>query len=353
MYKYIFIFFIFFSSAQAQVNNHSLLGDWTKVKEQAIDGSKNISGRFNRSIYWHVSTNKISMKNDRMNSSIDNNAIDYIRVGNHISTSPDSGYNILKLTNDSLIVVENIKGKIEKDKVQKIWFVKTSKITSAYKEKHKNDSVLTATPSFTPILKKDFMTEVKAIFLKNKSLTNLIFKGNLIIYPKKRTIKLETVDQKIAGTKNFQTIKGAAENSFVNWNLTNFENFETIYIPYVIESKVVDASNGVKFATIDMHFFRDVADLSTLNDPKMADLELAQKTMQKAVIFLQSKKYDKAVEFFNKGYELDSTKVDALYNIVSIYSFLKDKNNMCLTLKKLKDLEQTDGTKLYDQFCIQ
>lgn len=354
MFKYIFIFFLFFSNVQAQINNQSIVGSWTKVKEQAIDGSKNISARFGRSNHWQISTTKINMKNEMIYVYINKDAIDYIKDGNHLSTSPDSGYNIVKLTSDSLVVVENIKGKIDKDKVQKIWFVKTSKIISSISEKYKNDSVLTATSNYTPILKKDFLPEVKTALVNSRVMTNFAFTGKLIISPKKKTIQLKTDDSKISGNKNFLIIKEIVEKSFANWDLTDFQNFSTIYIPYSAKSIVVAANNATNFGSISMGFFGDPNDdKAASTEPSLDDLEQAQKHMQKAVNFLQSKKYDKAVEFFNKGFALDPTKVDALYNIVSIYSFLKDKDKMCLTLKKLKDLEQTDGTKLYNQFCVQ
>lgn len=344
---------MFFIKTQAQVNE-SLIGDWTKVKVKALDGSRDLSARFSMSNYynWQISPTEIRIRTDAAYAK-GNTSFEYKRAGDLINTSSDEGYKIDKLTGDSLVVVENLKGKTEKDKIQKTWFVRTSKITNEYKEKFKNDSVLWATPLFTPTLKKDFMVEVANNFRKRNSFTNLIFKGNLIINPKKRTVKFETDDQKINTDKNFQTIKGEAENSFSDWNLNNFENFDNIYIPYVVESKVINSSDGIKISYVRIYFFiKNPSDIEKLSGPKMQDLEKAQKIMKKAVVYLHNKNYDMAVEYFNKGYDLDPTKVDALYNIVSIYSFLKDKPKMCKTLKKLRDLEQTDGTKLYDDFCV-
>lgn len=353
MYKYILIFLVTFIQIKSQVNNQLLINDWTRVKLKTIDGSRDLSEPFSVSQYynWQITQKKICMKTESIYIN-PNGCYDYTIDKQILRTTLDSGYRVVKLDKDSLIVVEDIKGKIEKDKVKKIWFVRTSKIIDEYNEKTKNDSTLIATQLFTPTLKKYFLSDEAKDFLKMNTYPSFVFKGNFIIYPKSKKINFIANEEKINQDKNFQIIKLAAENSFNDWKLDDFQNFDKIYIPFILESKNEKMKSGMIFKGLRIYFFMDnVTDISKVYGPKMEDLELAQEKFQKAVSYLQNKNYDKAIEFFNKGYELNNSKVDALYNIVSIYSALKDKPNMCLTLKKLKDLEQTDGTKLYNSYC--
>lgn len=353
MRKYIFIFFIIFNHIKSQVNKQLLINNWTKVKTSTIDGSKDLSEPFAVSEYynWQITPKQICMKTESIYIQ-PNGCYDYTIDKETLRTTPDSGYRIAKLDNDSLIVVEDIKGKTEKDKVKKIWFVKTSKIIDEYKSKTKNDSILVTTPFFTPTLKNYFLLEVAKDFQKKNIYPSLLFKGNLIIYPKEKQIDLVANEEKFNLDKNFQIIKTAASKSFNDWNLDNFQNFDKIYIPFILESKIEKMKGGMTFKGVRIYFFMDnFSDIQKIYGPKMEDLKLAQENFQKAISYFQNKKFEKAIEFFNKGYELNTSKVDALYNIVSIYSQLKDNDNMCLTLKKLKDLEQVDGTKLYNEYC--
>ncbi len=354
MFKYIIIFVFLFFQSKAQINNQSVIGDWTKVKFRTLDGSKDLSEPYNVSKYynWKISTTKICMRMESVYPNA-NYCYDYKMNNKVLQTTPTSGYEIEKLEKDSLILFEKIDGKTEKDKIQKIWFVKTSKITNEEIEKHKDDSILIAYPLYTPQMKVDFMSEVAKNFNKKNNYPDLLFKGNYIIYPKKQRIEFQSDDKSIFENKNFLLLKSIAENNFNNWDLKNFEHFEKIYIPFIFESKYERLKSGGTFKGARIYFFmNDFKDIPKVYGPKMEDMELAQENFKKAVSFMQNQKYEKAIEYFNKGYELNNTKVDALYNIVSLYSQLKDKDNMCLTLKRLKDLEQTDGTKLYNEYCI-
>ena len=84
----------------------------------------------------------------------------------------------------------------------------------------------------------------------------------------------------------------------------------------------------------------------------MEDLRSSDENFKKGIIAYQNKKYEKAIDFFIESYKFDNRKIDALYNISSIYSLLNDKINMCECLKKLKDLEQVEGVKQYNDNCI-
>ncbi|MNY10597.1 hypothetical protein D3C86_1435830 [compost metagenome] len=107
-----------------------------------IDGSKNISESFSSSKFylWQISNKKLCMDSDPVNS-YEESCIDYKLENNFIRTSLESGYEITKLTADTLIVVERIKGITENDKLKKLWFVNSAIIKNNYISKYKNDSM--------------------------------------------------------------------------------------------------------------------------------------------------------------------------------------------------------------------
>lgn len=219
MYKYIFILLFLSSKINAQINNQNLIGDWTNIKIRTLDGSKDLSRISYPEYYnWQISSARICRHSTPIYSTTNsyNNCIDYTLDKNMLRTSSVSGYKIEKLDNDSLIVIESIDGKIEKDKIRRIWFVRTSKILNENKDKHKEDSVLVATPLFTPQLKENFMLEVSKKFMAKNIFPDLLFKGNIIIYPKEQKIEFKPDEDDLIKNKNFQQIKFFAENSFQN-----------------------------------------------------------------------------------------------------------------------------------------
>ncbi|MDP2161034.1 MAG: hypothetical protein Q8K02_11165, partial [Flavobacterium sp.] len=182
MYKYFSIIFLLFTSAaNSQINSDYLTGEWVKVKNRMIDGSKNVSETFSSSKFymWQISTHRLCMDHDPINSYIEN-CFEYKLEDNFIRTSLESGYEITKLTTDTLIVVERIKGIDENDKQQKLWFVKSSIIKNNYISKHKNDSILIANEHFTPTLNKNFIKEINKNFMKKTLYPNFNLIGNIV-----------------------------------------------------------------------------------------------------------------------------------------------------------------------------
>ncbi|MGL6126126.1 hypothetical protein, partial [Chryseobacterium artocarpi] len=72
---------------------------------------------------------------------------------------------------------------------------------------------------------------------------------------------------------------------------------------------------------------------------------------KKGLEAISNQKFDKAIEFFIKAHEYDNTNTDGLYNAQSILLAQNNVSDACIVLKRLKDLEQTEGTKLYNEKC--
>lgn len=358
MYKYLLIILLLYTSiANSQINGQYLTGEWTKVKSRMIDGSKNISESFLSSKFytWRISSKNLCMDSDPINS-YEEYCLDYNLENNFMRTSLESAYEITKITSDTLIVVHRIKGINEYDKIEKLWFVKSSIIRNNYVNKHKNDSILIANEHFTPTLNKDFMDDIYKNFIKKNKYPNFNLIGNIIFYPKQRKLELEIINSLdknvIENKKDVDFIKSTIEKTYESWTLNDFNNFTKIYIPFLIKSQSYKYNGGGYKGSAIFYFINNIDFAEKIYGIKMEDLRSSNKNFNNGIIAFQDKKYEKAIIFFEKSYEIDNQKIDALYNIAAIYSLLNDKTNMCDCLKKLKDLEQVQGTKQYNDNCL-
>jgi tetratricopeptide (TPR) repeat protein len=358
MYKYLLIILLLHTSiANSQINGQYLTGEWTKVKSRMIDGSKNISESFLSSKFytWRISSKNLCMDSDPINSD-EEYCLDYNLENNFMRTSLESAYEITKITSDTLIVVHRIKGINEDDKIEKLWFVKSSIIRNNYVNKHKNDSILIANEHFTPTLNKNFMDDILKNFMKRNKYPNFNLIGNIIFYPKQRKLELEILNSLdknvIENKKDVDFIKSTIEKTYDSWTLNDFNNFTKIYIPFLIKSQSYKYNGGGFKGSPIFYFINNIDFVEKIYGIKMEDLRSSNKNFNNGFIAFQDKKYEKAIGFFEKSYEIDNQKIDALYNIAAIYSLLNDKTNMCICLKKLKDLEQVQGTKQYNDNCL-
>lgn len=358
MYKfYITISLLFFTFTKAQINTQFLPNEWIKTKTRMLDGSKNISeafltSKFNR---WKITNQKLYTVSDPISAN-GQSSINYKLQQNFIKTSEESGYEIQKLTQDSLILIERINGIKEDDKIKKHWFIRSSIIKKKNINVHKNDSVVIANEHFTPTLNKGFAGDFLKEFNKKSRYPVFNLVGNIIFYPKKEKLQIQISNNSdqdvIKNQKNIDFIKTTIEKTYSNWNLNDFKNFNKVYLPFVIRSYYNRFDGGTSSGTTIFYFINDPNDIEKIYGIKMEDLILSNENFQKGVKAIEKENYEKAINYFLKSYEIDNRKIDALYNIVSIYSFKQDKINECKYLKMLMDLEQTEGIRNYNEKCI-
>ncbi|SHE80448.1 hypothetical protein SAMN02787100_0875 [Chryseobacterium sp. OV279] len=354
MSKYISFFLIFMIiKTNAQINKQQLIDNWALVKSSMLDGSRDLSSYSGRASIWKLSDHKICEYVDPI---FEERKTCYdIKIENkNIRISPKTFYEIEKLSTDTLVIIERIDGITGNDKIKKKWLVRTSKLQNEYLSTLKNDSIVEASYYFTPSLKKNIFSD----FLE-RSMTdngrNLSLSGNIIIYPKKQKINFqsESTDQSKKNLENIEFLKSIVEKSYPSWNLAGFEKYDQIIIPYHIETKIGDDSSQA--SSMKFSFFKnDRKDLDKYPNRaivKIKDKMLAAEAYNKAMEALDKKKLDKAIELFNKAFDLNNTNVDALYNAASISLDKKDMPTACTALKKLKDFEQVEGTKLFNELC--
>ncbi|MBB6333351.1 tetratricopeptide (TPR) repeat protein [Chryseobacterium sediminis] len=267
-----------------------------------------------------------------------------------MKTSDLVAYQIEKLTSDSLIVIQKVTGIDSPDKIRKMWFIKSSIILNNFVKEKKNDSVIIASENFTPALKRNIISEIFDNYSQKDFSHDFNLKGNILIFPKKQKIEVETEnkDQTKANQKGIAFFKTTLEKNYHLWDLTGFEKFEKIIIPYNINSRSGNLGNEVNTISIVFHDYSD----DTKGFPvSIKNKKLSLENFDKGVDASNSNKFEKAIQFFNEAHEYDNTNTDALYNIVSI-SIAQNKTDVaCTALKKLKDLDQKEGIKLYNEKC--
>ncbi|WP_133121704.1 tetratricopeptide repeat protein [Chryseobacterium sp. PMSZPI] len=351
MYKYFFLLFIVISTHLTSQINTQLLqnSSWTVVKFGTLDGSRDLSQSGSKTSLWKITGNTLCIYSDPIFMDI-KSCLDFKLEKETILTSKNAGYQIEKLTRDSMIVTQRIDGIEDPDKIRKIWLVNRSVIVNDFINKNKAESIV-ATKDFTPSLKKNIIFEVLDVYSKNGYFHDLKLKGNILIFPKKQKIEIETKEESKKNEASINLFKTTLEKNYHLWDLTGFENFEKIIIPYYFYSNVGKNENninkvGIKFFDDnDSHDSEDVA--VYIKDKKVSD-----QNFNKGIEALDHKKFDKAIEFFNKAHEYNNTNTDALYNVVSISFAQNNINSACLALKRLKDLQQTEGTKLFNEKCL-
>lgn len=357
MYKFSLVLLLFsFFTAKSQVNPNLLYDEWIKTKTRMIDGSKDVSEAFLSSKFhrWKISKQKLQIDSNPI-STYNKSDLDFEIENNYIITSPYSGYEIIKLTQDSLIVVERIKDVNENDKIRKHWFVKSAIIKNYFIDKYKNDSIIIASENFTPVINKNFIGEILKEFQNKNNFPNFNLIGNIVFYPKKNKLEIEITnpdDKEVSNNyKNIDFIKRTLEKTYPNWNLNYFKNFDKVYLPFIIKSYSNKKNNIVSKGTPIYYFISEISDIDKIHGITMENLRLSGENFEKGIKAFQTENYDKAIDYFLKSYEIDNRKIDALYNIASLFSLKQDKINECKYLKILSDLEQTQGMKSYNEKC--
>ena len=349
MYKLFLLLFLSISLQFSSQINTGLLSNssWTSIKSSMLDGSRDLFQKPSSFLLWKINGNNLceyidpwySERKSCVNVKIEKNAI-------RVADKPI--YEIEKLTSDSLIIIEKPEGVTFPDKIRKRWFVKTSEVLKDFTDKATGDSIIITSRNVMPSLKRGINFELLESYSKKKNTLNFETIGEIRIFPKKQEVEV-TVDSKKHNKDNQAAIeffKSTLEKDYKVWDLTGFEKFEKIIIPYYFMVKLDDVDSSLAFFC-KVSFEKDEKTVVRIKD-KFVSVE----NFNKGLKAINSQKFDNAVYFFNKAHEDDNTNTEALYNIASIATAQNKTDVACTALKRLKDLEQTEGTKLYNEKCL-
>lgn len=348
MYKFFLIVFLSISLQLSSQINTQLLSNtsWTKVDSKMLDGSRDLSGDLYRFLVWKINGSKVCEHVDPW-AVERTKCVDVKFEKNLMRFSSQSDYQIEKLTQDSLIVVQKIAGVTFPDKIRKMWFVKTSALVKDFTDKATGDSIVITSREISPTLKNEFVSEMMESYSKKNYTHDFTVEGEIMIFPKKLKVEVGIGGKKYIenNQKSIELFKSMLQKDYKIWDITGFEKFEKIIIPYRFISKMEEGSGNMVFYN-RMPLKENKGIIIDIKD-KRTSLE----NFNKGVEATNKQKYDNAIYFFNKAHEDDNTNTESLYNIASISLALNNVNVACTALKRLKDLEQTQGTKLYKEKC--
>lgn len=225
-------------------------------------------------------------------------------------------------------------------------FINSTTLTNQWKSKLINDRILLANESYTPKLNDiNFLKRINKYYSKFKR-SDLKLTGNFVLYPKLKKVEFEV--KHVVNNKKYQDgvtfLIAQIEKSYTDWDVIGFEDFEQIKIPSLI---IMNSSAS----PLEIIFFPKYNWSMESLKAKDERLALSKQNYESGLLAFNKKSYERAIKLFEKSYELNFENLDALYNIATCYSFLGDEENTCKTLVKLKNLEQTDGTLLFNKKC--
>ncbi len=339
----------------SQINKELLYDEWIKVDTRKLDGSKDLTNLGNENIYmeWSFTKSEFCTNSSPIINTFKNcHSLNLNR--NIIKINENAYHEISKVTKDTLEVVLRLKHITEPSEISKFVFVKKSFLKQQNLTNYYNvaENTLTAFKFFTPTVSN---TKYNSHIIgyddkKNSEWGNYTFICNFIIFPKLKKTELILLNKEdnLNNMKYFEKYENDYSDSFKNWELKNFIEFDKITVPLIIISKNSEKNKYKK----TLYLTNDINDHIEVYKPTLDDIKAYEDNFRYAVFAFNQNEFNNAINFFHKAYIANPKKVDPLYNIVNIHFHLKDIKSACETLKILVHLEQTEGIKLYNEHCL-
>jgi hypothetical protein len=341
-----FIAICIFNLILAQNYNKDIQGAWVTVFKEMKDGSTYIPKSCN------PFPNKFIFVDDKLCiNKQDNLCLDFKISKNFIKTSESSGYIIEKVNSDSLVIVQSIVG-AEDDKLERMYFVRQEKVLDQQKKIHTEKNIV-ANSLFFPPMKKNLSSVLNEFFKRKYKYVNLNFVGSIIIYPQQNKVSTEIKYSSDNNKERIDYIKYIIDHTFDIWDLKDFSNYESVTLPFILEIKNENIGDGSQ-KEISLSFLsQNINDFNCINGILYQNLKKSNELFIEGINATKRKKYENAISFFNESYTLNNSNIDNLYNIATVYAMQNDIFNACKTWEKLKNMNQIQGKKLFQQNCKQ
>jgi len=345
------VFFIVLTSlltnVNAQINKADLLGSWVKTRTEMKDSSELVPVYQGYVNHFDMTFEKKSYTTNYYPAQKYSNATSSYKLRkNKIVTSKYFAFEIEKLRNDSLVIVEKM-AKMSNDKLKRHYLIKKEKIRAQLVKAHIGLNSFVAKPYYTPLFSGNIQRYLNRGLQKRH--TNLNLKGNIKLFTKEQKVETEITFRSKNGLYQEKIILDLLNNSFEKWDLTGFEEFDNIIIEFVIiMDKKGKNSYGIKIRLLT-NSWEQLQGLYGLTYSQISD---GGKYLKLGIRSYERKDMKNAITYFSKAFESNHTLVDALYNRALCYYESKEFNKACYDWKKLIDLGQKRADVLFKDHCI-
>ncbi len=342
---FIICLFFYFSGSFGQSVPPEISGKWVKLKTVMKDGSKLFSRFEEDSSYISFTFEKKQLCiNGNPTHKSNQSCFDFELINDFIKTSQYSGYLIEQITKDSLIISEKIEGRTD-DKLRRYYLVKQETLFSLFKEKNKNSKHIVASKLYSPTTVSSVELDLNHAFTNNYS--NFELSGSLILLPKEKRINTQITFATVSDSARIKTIRKVLNATYKKWDLGEFNDYESVELPFVLKSEITRKYWGVKL----LFYTDDIDELDIVSGGSLEDLRIAGDYFTKGIEAYQDKKYFKASEYFTECYKKDPKNLDALYNKALVYYESGDLINACNVWAEIQKLGQVTGRNLHQKYC--
>ncbi|ESU27439.1 hypothetical protein FSS13T_06990 [Flavobacterium saliperosum S13] len=140
----------------------------------------------------------------------------------------DSGYIIEKISQDSLTVSDSFESG-----AKRYHFINQDNARKENIMKYEGQDVIVASTYCTPTQSTNIYEPINKI-LKGRIKGNLIIEGTLKIHIKEKKIETTIISENLENNKTLNKISESLNDTFEFWNLTHFDKFKTVEIPFKI-----------------------------------------------------------------------------------------------------------------------
>ncbi|RKR09264.1 hypothetical protein C8C83_0884 [Flavobacterium sp. 90] len=342
---FIIISIFFFTNNYGQTKLLEIQGYWVKYKVEMKDGSDLFDRFVEDSAYaeYRIDQNKLCINSNPIHR-INESCLNFNLINNLMKTSQYGGFIIEKVSNDSLILSEQIEG-LTDDKLKRLYFTKQEVVLAKYKEENKNKKNIIASKLFTPKTNTPIELDLNKAFKNNYSNFELV--GNLKIYPAQKKVKTEITFWTQNDSSRIKLIKKVIDHSFEKWNLKDFQDYESIEIPFVLKSEITKRYWGISV----IFFTKDLTDFERNYGGKMEDLRKSSDYFNKGIAAYQEKRYSESITYFSESYYYDHKNIDALYNKAAVYFESGEKEKACKVWLEISMLGQANAKQLFLDNC--
>jgi tetratricopeptide (TPR) repeat protein len=351
--KILIAFMLFPLLVSAQDNAQTILGTWIKTKAEMKDGSRIIDrlgtqsgflvNRFTKNdtaFFWYDPILS-QIKND---DNISGSKLPY-KINDSLIYIGKIGYQLIKLTNDSLIFMDKAPGLYD-DKIRKFYFTKMELHHSDDKPVY-DDAIKDSVYNITNFI---FPQSLGSIDPLTKQLHEIFANGSLklrlIIDKDGRMKDLSVLENKNLSKRTEQKVKDALWLGKDLWR------------PAYVNNKPVNVNLEITLLFISNNMFASLSYITPLAEKKpvyknvpMDMLDKERDAFNRGVALAKQHEYDKALVQLTRVIEIDDINLDAYYLRATIYFEMGNKKAACDDWGKLAQLGQVLATKYLTKYC--